>query len=176
MAAPHYGALGGGVPEPQALDRVAWAEPTPALPHSHHDVLTREQVRQWHEQRFVVVDNIWPAELIAREAEQWRARFPQPSADHSAEELQARPPPHGPDGFPFTEDMEAANHTTVHPRALRAVEQLLGTGELLLTQSGGGAKYGAGVDAEPGGYAWGGGGDQPIHQVCALSGPAVAAV
>ena len=58
----------------------------------------------------------------------------------------------------------------------RAVEQLLGTGELLLTQSGGGAKYGAGVDAEPGGYAWGAGGDQPMHQVCALSNPAGLAV
>ena len=84
MAAPHYGALGGGVAEPPALDRVAWAEPTPALPHTHPDVLTAEQVRQWLERRFVVVDNIWPAELIAREAEQWRARFPQPSAEHSA--------------------------------------------------------------------------------------------
>ena len=46
MAAPHYGALGGGVPEPQALDRVAWAEPTPALPHSHPALLLL--VRRWH--------------------------------------------------------------------------------------------------------------------------------
>lgn len=164
--APHYGALGGAAKPPPVLDQVQWCEPTPALPHGHADVLTPQQVRQWHEQRFVCVDGIWPADLIAREAAQWEARFPAPSAESSAEELEARPAPEGPATFPYGDDMEAANHTTVHPRALRAVAQLLGvrTEEILLTQSGGSAKYGTGVDAAPGGYAWGAGGDQPMHQ------------
>ena len=64
--APHYGALGGAAKPPPVLDQVQWCEPTPALPHGHADVLTPQQVRQWHEQRFVCVDGIWPADLIAR--------------------------------------------------------------------------------------------------------------
>ena len=163
--APHYGALGGGLQTPPVLDQVKWCDPTPALPEGHADVLTSQQVQLWHEERFVCVDGIWPSDLIAREAAQWEARFPVPSADASADELHERMMSEAPAmTFPFGEDMDAANHSTVHLRALRAVAQLLGTDQIFLTQSGGGAKYGTGTNATPGGYAWGAGGDQPMHQ------------
>lgn len=64
--------------------------------------------------------------------------------------------------------LSAPNFIAVHSRILRAVAQLLGTEELMLTQSGGGAKRGANGHEQPrlSGSSAGFGevGDQPMHK------------
>ena len=167
-AAPNYGWTGES--DPPERDELAWAVPVQANPIGATDTLTPAQVRQWREQRYLVVDGIWPTELIAQEAAQMEAVYPTPTSYEHAAELKTMS--EAPDAvhfgsFPFSDELcPAANQTTLHPRALRAVAQLLGTDELLLTQSGGGAKYGAKGHELPRreGEGFGEVGDQPLHK------------
>ena len=163
-AAPNYGYSGDA--DPAERDTLSWAVPVEANPQGHADTLTPEQVQHWHNHRYLVVNGIWLAELIAEEVAQLEEFFPTPTSWEHAAELKAREGAPGPGGFPFGPQMSAANQATLHPRALRAVSQLLGTDELLLTQSGAGAKYGAGGHEMPRvqGEGFGEVGDQPLHK------------
>ena len=138
-----------------------------ANPQGHPDTLTPEQVQHWREKRYLVVDNIWPMELMQEAAAQWEAYCPTPTSYEHAAELKAREGG-GPGGFPYGPEMMASNQSTLHPRILRAVAQLLGTDELQLTQSGGGAKYGALGHEMPRlaeqQEGFGEVGDQPLHK------------
>ena len=66
MVAPHYGYTGDD--DPAMRDIVSWESPVQAMPGRDGatlPTLSDTQVRQWHEQRFLVLDGIWPADLIA---------------------------------------------------------------------------------------------------------------
>jgi|EP01049_Picozoa_sp_SAG25_P009068 hypothetical protein len=78
MAAPHYGFT--GTDDPPVRDSVHWEWPVQALPppppplaqgaggggdDAGGPTLSDAQVRRWHEQRFLVIDGVWPAGLIA---------------------------------------------------------------------------------------------------------------
>eukprot|EP01050_Picozoa_sp_SAG11_P036521 SAG11_NODE_13943_length_632_cov_0.968105_1_plen_66_part_01 len=64
-------------------------------------MLSAAQLQQWATQRYVVVDNIWPAELIRAAASELEALYPSPSARRTAEELQAAGPAAEVGGFPW---------------------------------------------------------------------------
>jgi hypothetical protein len=161
--APHYGYA--GLDDPVVRDSVAWEVPAPAAA-GDGPTLSAAQVRQWHGQRFLVIDDVWPRELIAEAVEQWEALQPAPSAALPAAEAKAAGAPAG--GFPWGEQLSAARLLPLHPRILRAVAQLLDTEEIMLTQSGAGAKYGVGGHEQPRlrGHKAGFGevGDQPLHK------------
>lgn len=170
MSAPHYGFTGDD--DPADRDVATFEYPCQAVNTSVEDgsapVLSDAQIEQWRSERFLVIDGVWPTELIQAAAGEFEALYPTPSASHSAEELNTAGPTQAPGGFPWGPHLASANLIPTHPRALRAVAQLLGTEELMLTQSGGGAKYGAGGHELPrlSGSSAGFGqvGDQPIHK------------
>lgn len=171
MSAPHYGFTGDD--DPVDRDVATFEHPCQALNVAATDgsepVLSPEQIEQWHSERFLVIDGIWPSDLIQAAAGELEALYPTPTADHSAEELSQTSPTQDPGGFPWGPQLQSANLVPTHPRILRAVSQLLGTEELMLTQSGAGSKYGAGGHELPrlSGSTAGFGqvGDQPIHKV-----------
>jgi hypothetical protein len=170
MSAPHYGYTGDD--DPAKRDLPTFEHPCHACNSAAEDgsepVLSVEQIKQWHSERFLVIDGVWPTELIQAAGAELEALYPTPSASHSAEELREAGPTHDPGGFPWGPHLGSANLIPTHPRALRAVAQLLGTEEIMLTQSGAGAKYGAGGHELPrlSGSSAGFGqvGDQPIHK------------
>jgi hypothetical protein len=129
MAAPHYGVA--GCTDPIDTDRVTWEHPVSALhvggpADGSVPTLSAEQIGQWHWQRFLVIDGIWPAELVAEAGAQWAALSvgQQGTVRRSG------------GSFPWGEHLSAADLVAVHSRILRAVAQLLGTDEIMLTQSG----------------------------------------
>ena len=139
MSAPYYGYTSPDDPCPR--DCAEWAFPTPAL-HVGGPVdgsvptLSKEQIKQWHDRRFVVVDDIWPAHVIGAAAAQWRSVYPVPSMPRGAEELRAAQSEAGAIGpFPWADELLSCNLIPVHTRILQAVAQLLGTAEIILTQS-----------------------------------------
>jgi ectoine hydroxylase-related dioxygenase (phytanoyl-CoA dioxygenase family) len=72
-------------------------------------------------------------------------------------------------GFPWDHTrLSAPNHIAVHSRVLRAVSQLLGTEEIMLTQSGAGTKRGENGKEQPrlssSRAGFGEVGDQPMHK------------
>jgi hypothetical protein len=169
--APHYGYT--GEDDPPTRDVASWEHPSCAInlgvTDGSTDVLTAEQVEKWTTERYLVIDSIWPQELIAAAAAQFEAIYPSPGPETgSAEAIAAAGPTQEVGGFPWGPRLSAANHIPVHPRILRAVSQLLGTEELYLTQSGGGAKYGTGGHEKPrlsdSSASFGEVGDQPIHK------------
>ena len=154
-----------------------WVEPTLALRQGAPSVLTPAQVQQWKEQRFVVVDGIWPADLIADAVRAHTGFVPPISPDNPAAELvrgkdfRGRQTGFGAGNreqeFPFdSKELDAFNQLTLHPRALQAVAQLLGTNDLRVTRSNFGAKIGAlGHEKPRTSFRTGFGevGDQPMH-------------
>ena len=111
-----------------ARDSVCWEYPAAANPLSEATAVLRpEQVAQWHERGFLVVDGIWPPELIA-------------AAAAAATDLQTPELPDG-EGDPtvgadshFPHEHSALNEVVLHPRVLAMVRQLLnGTAEFYVS-------------------------------------------
>ena len=113
-------------------------------------VLGEEQICSWREQGFVVVDDLFPAELLARTIADADEVFPA-AGSPEAEAWNDFGSNHQME-FPARSD--AVNEMTLHLRLLTAVAQLLGVGvrELRLSQSDLWPKYGrarrSGVDRD----------------------------
>lgn len=114
-----------------------WAEPEDVATAPDSAPLTAAQVARFHAERYLVLDGLFPPELIAQALAVNTADFPTPSADKPAADLQAARSTHalGSREFPFDEEHDAYNQLTLHPRALRCVAQLLGTADLRVTRS-----------------------------------------
>ena len=155
-----------------------WAEPSPALGQGAASVLTPAQVQQWQEQRFVLVDGVWPADLIADAVRAHTDFFPDISPANSAAELAQGKDFRGRQSgfgggnreqeFPFdsSSDLDVFNQLTLHARALQAVGQLLGTDDLRVTRSNFVAKIGSLGHEKPRtsfSDGFGAVGDQPLH-------------
>ena len=103
-------------------------------------ILGEEQVCSWRDQGFVVVDGVFPGELLERTIADADEVFP----------AEGSPEAEAWNDFGSNHEMEfparsaALNEMTLHPRLLTAVAQLLGVGihELRLTQSDLWPKYG----------------------------------
>lgn len=109
------------------------------------NVLTADQVANWRDAGFVLVDAVFPAELIATLEQDASNTFPAPGSTAAAAIADF-----GSDGgFVFPAINSAFNDITLHPRLLRAVAQLLAVqvSGLRLTQSDLWAKYGHRRDA-----------------------------
>ena len=108
-------------------------------------VLSAEQVEQWRTQRYLVLDGLFPARLIAEAVACHTEEFPTPTPERPSAEL-AGDAGGGFGGigtsreFPFDVEHDVYNMLTLHPRALKT--QLLGTSDLRVTHSNYGAKYG----------------------------------
>ena len=133
---------GGGSPRP-----AQWALPEDVSTSTDDTILTPEQVARWKRDRYLVLDGLWPAELIAEAVATAAAEFPDPSETHPAATLGEGQSGFGGIGtnreFPFDSEHDVYNMLTLHPRVLRCCSQLLGTSGLRLTRSNYGAKYGA---------------------------------
>ena len=96
-------------------------------------VLRPEQVTQWHERGFLVLDGIWPPELVvAAAAAAAKLSAPQPA--------EAGDPTVAADSH-FPHDSSVLNDVVLHPRVLAMVRQLLGGpaefyGDVLLKKEG----------------------------------------
>jgi len=100
--------------------------------------LSAQQLASFAERRFIALDNVFPAELLAAHIAIHAKHFPDPGPD-------LREPPTSSVQFPFAEDDMAANLITLHPRVLSVVSQLLGTDDIRLTRSNLSQKYGVDV-------------------------------
>ena len=124
-----------------------WAEPEDVSAAPDDCVLSAEQVEQWRTQRYLVLDGLFPAQLIAEAVACHTEEFPTPTPQRPSAEL-AGDAGGGFGGigtsreFPFDVEHDVYNMLTLHPRALKACEQLLGTSDLRVTRSNYGAKYG----------------------------------
>jgi len=133
---------GGG--EPRAPQ---WAEPGDVSEAPDDAILTAAQVQQFREQRYLVLDGLYPSELVEQAVHCHTAHFPAPSPEHSAAELGNGHNGFGGIGtdreFPFDAEHDIFNMLTLHPRALSCCAQLLDTADLRVTRSNFGGKYGA---------------------------------
>ena len=118
-------------PKPEGwvpLPAPVWEEPEQALPLDSTDVLTPAQIRQWREQGWLVLDNIWPSDVIAAAAAAAEAIYPKPTPSADAPIVPGftagAAAQHERD-FPFSRS--ALNEVVLHPRILRVAAQLLGT-------------------------------------------------
>ena len=131
-----------------------WAEPEDVSAAPDDCVLSAEQVEQWRTQRYLVLDGLFPAQLIAEAVACHTDEFPTPTPERPGAEL-AVDAGGGFGGigtsreFPFDEAHDVYNMLTLHPRALKACEQLLDTSDLRVTRSNYGAKYGGGGFEKP---------------------------
>ena len=131
-----------------------WAEPEDVSAAPDDCVLSAEQVEQWRTQRYLVLDGLFPAQLIAEAVTCHTDEFPTPTPERPGAEL-AVDAGGGFGGigtsreFPFDEAHDVYNMLTLHPRALKACEQLLDTSDLRVTRSNYGAKYGGGGFEKP---------------------------
>ena len=97
-------------------------------------LLTADQLARFNEIGFVVVDNLWPDELVQRAADEARARHPvdevvaRSVADPGRIALSRMPWTHN--GADAPDD--ALNVMTIHPRALQVVAQLMRTTPMML--------------------------------------------
>ena len=105
-----------------------WQQPEQALPLDSTDVLTPAQIRQWREHGWLVLDNIWPSDVIAAAAAAAEAIYPKPTPSADAPIVPSfatgAVAQHERD-FPFSRS--ALNEVVLHPRILRVAAQLLGT-------------------------------------------------
>ena len=155
----------GGPPRPP---RWAIAEDVSSRPDEA--ILTPAQVKQFREQRYLVLDGVYPEDLVQQGIACHTAHFPAPAADGSdTAELAEGHSGFGGIGtdreFPFDEEHNVFNTMTLHPRALSAAAQLLDTPVLRISRSNFGGKYGAHGHDNPrqsfdGGWPTG---DQNIH-------------
>ena len=120
------------------MEPTSWAEPTPA--HESDEVLRDAHVRSWREAGFALVDGVIPDALLQQTIRDAREIFPEPGSAAAAQVTDF-----GSGGrMTFPARSEALNATTLHPRLLSAVAQLLEVpvAELRLTQSDLWPKYG----------------------------------
>jgi hypothetical protein len=106
-----------------APQTTTWERPGRALPLASDDVLSAAQVEHWREKGWLVLDGVWPPELIAAAAAAAAEVLPPQvdgvipaEADGFGQEL-------GASQFPFSRS--CFNDVALHPRILRAASQLL---------------------------------------------------
>ena len=106
---------------------VRWLQPEPCAGASLDEILSPAQVQHWRERGYLVVDGVWPADLVAAAGEQMTALAT------AAEKRKTDP---GPSRSPFDMDgverqaiigfqefptrSPAFNECALHPRWLRA--------------------------------------------------------
>lgn len=115
-------------------------EPEAAAPWGSEadPVLTDDQVDSWRTAGYAVVAGVFPDALIETLRAKAAARFPAPGTPEASEISDFG------NALTFPADLSAFNETTLHPRLLRAIAQLLDRpiSELRLTQSDLWPKYG----------------------------------
>src|SRR5690242_6537677 len=113
--------------------------------------VSSSQIEQLERHGFVIVPDFLGSEELSAAQGNFLRYFP------TAEELEAAPERYGelleePDAgqreFPFAGD--ALNDMSTHPEIIAVVEKLLGTTDVLLSQSAIWAKYGGAADYEQG--------------------------
>jgi hypothetical protein len=130
-------------------------------------VLSEAQLSRFHNDGFIVVTGLWPAETIDVAAAEARTLHP---AEQIIRDARAGKYHRTRTEMPWTQQGDAApdatlNHMTIHPRALHAIAQLLGSDpiDIRLSQSHVIAKHGQLID-RPGHPSDGTiSGDQDIH-------------
>ncbi len=108
--------------------------------NSQEEILLPEQVQSWREQGFVLVDGVFPQELIATLIQETKAHFFAPDGPEAKKVFDF-----GSEGrMNFPSQIEALNQVSLHPHLLRCISQLLSEdiSDLRLTQSDLWAKYG----------------------------------
>jgi hypothetical protein len=104
---------------------VKWTEPSVALPLDESDTLSTAQVDAWREDGFCLVDNVFPDDLVSRACSAAAKCLPAPNdAESAVGATKMRIGFNTNLFFPFR-DSNAFNEVTLHPRLLRAIEQLL---------------------------------------------------
>ena len=100
-----------------------------ALVSAGQRMLTEDQISRWLNDGFLVVTGLWPPELVERAMAEARALHSLEQVESVSRGFSEMPwtGPHGPE--------MALNQMTIHPRALGAVSQLLGTPEGNLVRS-----------------------------------------
>lgn len=159
-------------PDPYAnLDTSDWWHPAKLASddklHIEQPILTNEQVRQFREDGFLVVTGLWPDNLISRASTEAMELHPR---DQIIERHNAGKQFRGFSEMPWVHKQESApetalNHMTIHPRALRAVAQLMETDGLniRLSQSHVIARFGELITESGDGLEETIKGDQDIH-------------
>eukprot|EP01135_Chromosphaera_perkinsii_P007520 Nk52_evm4s913 gene=Nk52_evmTU4s913 len=136
---------------PQALDFASltasyeWVQPQCSIDREGVEaVLTPEQVQQWCENGFCLVEGVFPAEIIDTALEDLKKAFPEPNSVQDADQLAKTQDFGSGDVFEFPTSSKACNDIAFHPRMLRAVSQLLQCSDdkIRLTQHVPWAKYG----------------------------------
>jgi hypothetical protein len=153
------------------LEPSDWWHPDTLPPDGDHNaddpILTTDQVERFRHDGFVVVTGLWPADLVGQAVAEANELHP---PDEIARRIEAGERARGFSEMPWIQQGEQApdvalNHMTIHPRALRAVAQLMQVEpiDLRLSQSHVIAKYGKLV-RQPGDPADGTvEGDQDMH-------------
>ena len=114
-----------------------WAEPRQSLPAGSTAVLTRKMLASSERDRFLVVDGIWPAELLQEHIAIHQLRYPEPCEGLDPAEINSAAAQ-----FALPPEEMVANLITLHPRIMAACAQLLGTSDLRLMCSNLSSKYG----------------------------------
>ena len=127
-----------------AMEGRHWQRPEPCQP-GEAPPLTPEQVGRFRSAGALVLDGLWPADLVAAATLQAEARYPAPELLPPGFQIPygTSPAPRNHIRFPMEPSvLGALNEITVHPRILAAAAQLLGTDDLRCTQSNILPKYG----------------------------------
>ena len=119
-----------------------WVKASAALPPALEEdrVLTDPQVQAWQERGFTLVDGVLPGDLVTRATADATRVFPRAGSP----ETEAVTDFGSMGKMEFPAESEAVNASTLHPRLLRALAQLLGVkgADLRLTQADLWPKYG----------------------------------
>ncbi len=144
-----------------------WPEQLPGDQEPDEPLLSNEQRRRFLEDGFIVVDGLWPTEMVEKAAAETKELLPEQKviARSLSDE---RYNPFSP--MPWVHRQEesadlAINHMSVHQRPLKAASELLGVnvGELRLYQDHLIAKFGRPIGGEESGTPMTVSGDQDIH-------------
>ena len=144
-----------------------WPEQLPDDQEPDEPLLSLDQRRRFLEDGFIVVDGLWPTEMIEKAAAETRELFPEQKViARSLSDERYNPF----SSMPWVHRQEesadlAINHMSVHQRPLKAASELLGVnaGELRLYQDHLIAKFGRPVGGEESGTPITVAGDQDIH-------------
>ena len=157
---------------PSTTTTTRWVLPSAALPHEHADrtltdeqvsksgpkaaaLITTNQVRQWSEAGFCLVDGVFPQELVDACCSDAERSLPAPSKTPEAANSAAKVRIGFNANLFFPRMPDSLNHITLHPRLLRALRQLLFAEDAVdlpadhgirLTQSEVWPKFGAALD------------------------------
>ena len=144
-----------------------WPEQLPSDQDSEAKLLSSDQRRRFLEDGFIVVDDLWPSEMVEQAVAETIELFPEQKViARSLSDERYNPF----SSMPWIHRQEesadlAINHMSVHHRAIRAASELLGVdaAELRLYQDHLIAKFGRPVGEEDGAQPMSIAGDQDIH-------------